>query len=72
MRYRDAARKLAKLGCHEIPRRGGGLSQKMVQSPSAKGRPTAGLGRARSEDGNPALGNQAVGHRLAGVSEVIK
>ena len=24
MRYRDAARKLAKLGCHEIPRRGSG------------------------------------------------
>ena len=24
MRYRDAARKLAELGCYEIPRRGGG------------------------------------------------
>ncbi|MXZ21791.1 MAG: type II toxin-antitoxin system HicA family toxin [Caldilineaceae bacterium SB0665_bin_25] len=24
MRYREAARKLTKLGCYEIPRRGGG------------------------------------------------
>ena len=24
MRYRDAARKLANLGCYEVPRRGGG------------------------------------------------
>ena len=28
MRYRDAARKLSKLGCHEIARRGGGSHRK--------------------------------------------
>jgi predicted RNA binding protein YcfA (HicA-like mRNA interferase family) len=28
MIYREAARKLAALGCHEIPRRGGGAHRK--------------------------------------------
>ena len=35
MRYRDAARKLAKLGCHEIPRRGGG-SHRRCFNPQAR------------------------------------
>jgi predicted RNA binding protein YcfA (HicA-like mRNA interferase family) len=28
MIYREAARKLASLGCHEVPRRGGGAHRK--------------------------------------------
>ena len=28
MRYRDAVRKLAKLGCHEIPMRGSGCHRR--------------------------------------------
>lgn len=30
MRYRDAARKLAALGCHELPRRGTGSHRKWL------------------------------------------
>jgi len=30
MKYRDIARKLRKLGCEEIPRRGGGSHRKWV------------------------------------------
>ena len=31
MRYREAARKLANLGCYEIPRRGGGSDRPGTQ-----------------------------------------
>ena len=33
MIYREAARKLAKLGCREIPRRGGGSHRKWTNPP---------------------------------------
>lgn len=30
MKYREAARKLSRLGCHEIPRHGGGSHRKWL------------------------------------------
>lgn len=30
MKYRDVARRLSKLGCHELPRRSGGSRRKRV------------------------------------------
>ena len=36
MRYRDAAVKLARLGCHETPRRGGGSHRKWFNPQSQK------------------------------------
>jgi mRNA interferase HicA len=37
MRYRDAARKLAALGCVELPRRGKGSHRKWVNRAAGKG-----------------------------------
>ncbi len=36
MRYREAARKLASLGCYEVPRHGGGSHRKWHTSPQAQ------------------------------------
>ncbi|MXZ42926.1 MAG: type II toxin-antitoxin system HicA family toxin [Caldilineaceae bacterium SB0666_bin_21] len=36
MRYRDAAKKLARLGCYEVPRRGGGSHRKWHNPQSQK------------------------------------
>ena len=36
MRYRDAARKLAELGCYEIPRRGGGSHRRWFNPEAQK------------------------------------
>ena len=65
MRYRDAARKLAELGCYEIPRRSGGSHRRWFNPEAQK---DAGLGRARPENRNSALRNQAVGPGLERVS----
>ncbi|MGD9635662.1 MAG: type II toxin-antitoxin system HicA family toxin [Pirellulales bacterium] len=36
MKYRDVARKLASLGCHELPRRGGGSHRKWTNPTSGQ------------------------------------
>lgn len=36
MRYREAARKLANLGCYEIPRRGGGSHRRWFNPSTQK------------------------------------
>jgi predicted RNA binding protein YcfA (HicA-like mRNA interferase family) len=37
MTYRDATRKLTALGCHEVPRKGGGSHRKWVNPASGQG-----------------------------------
>ena len=47
------------------------LSPEMAQAPVSKRRCASGLGWPGSENRNPALGNQAVGHQQEGISGVM-
>ena len=71
MRYWDAAVKLARLGCHETPRRGGGSHRKWFNPQSQKDTTLLDWSSRDLKNRDLAVGNQAVGYRLEGLPGVL-